>query len=384
MSVGFDHGVEDDEQLSQAGCGDEFGCLTLLFESLGEAFDDRVVVFGVEGRHVEDIAEGPASSADGSFAGSFAAIVGVGRHADQGGDLFAIELPEFRQLGDEGHGGDVADAGDGLHEVIALFPVVVGLDEFVDGVIETFQIFRQGFDGTIEALADELGKVLVEPVLLGDAELDELSAAGDELVEFLLFFRDLRERPGVDVMSEAGQSPGIDAVVLAEDAEGLAVVMSLTGINDGDDVTGSHEFADDSTLIGAGGFEDDEASSRNRELREQLPMSLGSVGNRERASFRGNMGVERIFGDVDANPVLNGDFHERIPSLRMRARPGLRAWPALAAVRAEFTRPTTIWLTHDLVGSQGARSVAGRGGQFGFATLSRTDHRVFHLTVDPL
>ena len=101
VRVRFDHGVEDDEELAQAGGGDDFGRLALLFESLGEAFDDRVVVFGVESRHVEDVAEGPASSADGAFAGSFAAVVGVGRDADQGGDLFAVELSQLGQFGDE-------------------------------------------------------------------------------------------------------------------------------------------------------------------------------------------------------------------------------------------------------------------------------------------
>lgn len=294
MGVRFDHGVEDHEELAEAGGGDDFGCFSLLFESLGKAFDDGVVMLGGERRHVEHIAKGLSSTADGAFADSFAAVINVGRHTHQGGDLFAIELPEFRQLGDEGRGANMADAWSRLHEVIALFPVVVGLDKFVDGVIETCKILRQGFDGAIEALADELGKVLVEPVLLGDAELDELPTTRDELVEFLAFFRDFRERAGFDVVGEAGQNLGINAVVFAEEAKGLGVGMSLAGIDDGDDVTSPHEFADDLTLIGAGGFEDDEASSRSRKLREQLPVSLGIVGNLERTSFRDDMGIERI------------------------------------------------------------------------------------------
>ena len=49
MSVFFDHGVEDDEQLSHAGGYDYFEQFPFGFEAIGELADDEVASPGGQG-----------------------------------------------------------------------------------------------------------------------------------------------------------------------------------------------------------------------------------------------------------------------------------------------------------------------------------------------
>ena len=100
----------------------------------------------------------------------------------------------------------------------------------------------------LDALADQLGQVVPEPVGLGDAGLDELPASGDELVEFGLILRDFGDVPGLDVAAEPGDDLGVDGVGLGEDAQGLGVVADLAGVDDRDVVPGVDEGGDDAAL----------------------------------------------------------------------------------------------------------------------------------------
>src|SRR5688572_7514539 len=103
-------------------------------------------------------------------------------------------------------------------------------------------------------------------------------------------------------------------------------------------------------------------------------MPFTPIGNATSSSFRKEMHVERILGDVDADD--GGDaLHAENPSLQMRARSPLHASPALAAVRAVSTKPTTIPLSHGLSAPEGARSIVGHGGKPCSATLRKPPRR---------
>ena len=107
-------GVEDDEELAHAG--DEG--LLAGFAGGAELFvvggDDGIGAAGDQGGHVEGGAHGGAAAGDGAAAAQGAAVAVDRRDPDQGGDLAAVEMAEFGQLGDQGAQRRRADAGDAV------------------------------------------------------------------------------------------------------------------------------------------------------------------------------------------------------------------------------------------------------------------------------
>lgn len=76
----------------------------LSFESMREFADDLVGTAGGECSHVQHGAEGGTSTDDAPRPLGLSAVAIDGRHADQGGDLFAVELSQFGEFGEESGG----------------------------------------------------------------------------------------------------------------------------------------------------------------------------------------------------------------------------------------------------------------------------------------
>lgn len=256
-------------------------------------------------------------------------------------------------------------------------------DEGLDALLDALEFFGELVDHRLHAPTDGLGRGLREAVLLGGSQFDELSTAGDELVEIGLFVVRFGPGTGIHVVAEAGDDAGVDAIGLGQDAQSLGVIADLPRIDDRDQVPRLREFGGDGAFITSAGFEDDQAGARRRQLRKQSLAAGGRVVETVADALRGDMDIELVFGDVDADE--RGDvFHGGVPSLRMRARATRTPVPALAAVRALSKRPATILLTHGLSrrgGSEGDRSAAGRGGKACSAPLRRLSHRCLHLTL---
>ena len=137
----LEHGVENDEQLAQAGGENDLGlfaCSTRggLRQSQGKRSDVFVAAFSAEGGHVQGIPDGAASSADGSDPHELSTLVIEGSHADQCGNLLAIELSPFGEFGQESRRRGDSDARHGGHEVDLVLPVVVITNEFVDLILD--------------------------------------------------------------------------------------------------------------------------------------------------------------------------------------------------------------------------------------------------------
>ena len=93
--VVVEHGVEDADELSHGGYGDDLVGFTLLLESFGEAFDEGIKLSGIECGHVESLPQGGPSAADVSLSAELAAVAIEGGDADECGDLLSVEISEF-------------------------------------------------------------------------------------------------------------------------------------------------------------------------------------------------------------------------------------------------------------------------------------------------
>ena len=103
MALVSEDGVEDDDEPAHAGHegllagfagGPELGVVS---------GDDRIGAAGDQSPHVGRRAHGGVAAGDSAAAAQRAAVAIDRRDPDQGGDLAAVEMAEFGQLGDQGN-----------------------------------------------------------------------------------------------------------------------------------------------------------------------------------------------------------------------------------------------------------------------------------------
>jgi len=331
----------------------------MLSETIGEGFDDGVETSSCEGGHVEDAADGLPAAGDSAFTFEGAAVSVVGSQADEGGDLLPVELAELRDIGHERVGGDLSQSGNGFNELGFVAPVIVGLDEGLDGAFDVVDLALEQVEDGLDALPGELSFGDLPAIGLLRAEVDELPSAGDELLDFGLFFRGFLEGRRLHSFGEESQDAGIDAVGLGQQSQGLGEIAGPFGIDDGDTVAGFGEIGDDFAFVAARGFEHDETVSRTGEQLFELLMTRGGVGQAVVLLRGKEMKIERGLSDVDADRNLVRAIHGDVPFLPMRARAAVGPAPAPATVRARFQRPATIQLCDGVMSTE-ARSICRR------------------------
>ena len=381
MRVCFDECVEDHQQFAHASDDDELERFSLGFQALGERSDDRIATSCCQGGHVQDAADRGSAAPDGAFALK-ASTVSIERcQADQRGDFLSVEKTEFREFRQQRCDGDRSDTGSRLDDRALVFPFVIGFEQREDLLFNAFDLFVQQIDDLLHAFADGFGCERFPPAFLGGSQVDELTSACDELGEFLLFFMGIGKSSRSNVLPEPGDDLRIESIGLGQNAEASGEVAHLTRIDDSYEMIGVCKFSNNASLIPAGGFHNDQATSHVRQLRTQLLQPRSVVGNRELLSFGKNTNVERVLGDVDADKRCDRTVHGFVPVLQMRARCNVTSRLALAAVRAHSKRPVTILLCDCLGRPRRDRSATGRPGKACFATLRSLSQGSLHYII---
>ena len=360
MGVGFDHGVEDDQEFSHAGHEDDFGEFALNCQAICERTNHRVVPTGRQGGHVQRASDRATTTVNRSTTSKLSAVPVVRCDTDECGDFLPIELAEFGNFRNQGCGGDCADAWRALEKFVLALPLIIRFDKLGDFRINPADILRKAVNILLHVLANEPGRCGCLTVHFGGSQRNQLSASRDQFVEFVLFFMGLRHGSRSNHLSEMRDDACVDFVGLGEDAECFGEVADLPRIDDGDEVSGIDEFQHNAFLVPAGRFEHDEARFGFGQGFEYQPVA-GIIVAKATDKRLGPIGdIEFLLRDINSNHAF--EFHMRsIPSLQIRARRSCCA-SALAAVRACLKRPTTIQLSNGLgvAGSEGHRSVVGR------------------------
>ena len=105
------------EEFSHGGDDGAFVGFAAFAQALDIGRDDRVAVCcGLSG-HVEAPTDLGATSYDRALAGELAAVAVEGGNAGQGDEAVAVEMFDFREIGQKGPSGDFAHALDGLDEL---------------------------------------------------------------------------------------------------------------------------------------------------------------------------------------------------------------------------------------------------------------------------
>src|SRR5262245_64124060 len=85
---------------SVEGHDDDLGFFVGGDEAFVEGLEGGTVTACAEGGHVKDVTDRHPTTVDAAVSLEFAAVEVIGCEADEGGDLFAADLPEFWQNGD--------------------------------------------------------------------------------------------------------------------------------------------------------------------------------------------------------------------------------------------------------------------------------------------
>lgn len=253
----LEHGVQDDEELAHTGSNSNFGLFASLFESIAESLEDGIVFHSANGGHIESASQGGAPSCNVSWTVMDAALIVHGCDSDECGDLLPIELSEFGQFGDECRGRDGSHARYGSQAVIAIVPVIIGLDEVQDGFLNAFEIFVQGIDDDLQAFTDVLVGASGLAIHFAGTEFDELSPACDEFIEFGLFFMSFGDWARLNVLGKAGNDLSVQSISLGQEADAFGITANLPGVHDGDRMPCGGQVTDQQVLIPPRSFDDD-------------------------------------------------------------------------------------------------------------------------------
>lgn len=381
VSVGFQHGVEDDKELAHAGGDHDFEFFSLVFEALCESCDDGVPGSGCQGRHVEDVSDGSPATTNGAGAVEFAAVAVVGRQASQGADLFTIERPQLRKFCEESDGGDVPDTGRAAEQLDFFLRIIVGLKEFGDFLFNSLDLCIEHVDDLLNTLTNRGHRAGFTAVGFRCAKLDKLPAPTNQLLQFGLILRQFRGCAGLHMLAKSSDDLGINAIGLGQDAEGLREVPNLSRVDDGHEVAGIEEFGDEAAVVTSSRFNHDQTSPRLRQLTVKLLQAGSIVANREGFTVGQDAGFERALGNINSDERRDRSFHEFVPVLQMRTLRGRRPAKVPAAVRARTRKPATILLCGGLGRPGHFRSVAGRSGKSCSATLRSSFHCGINLNV---
>ena len=178
----------------------------------------------------EDLADVRASMGSRRAGAGFAALSGVWCESDEGGDLFGGEEAELRQVGDEGGGGDRADALDGAQELGELGGLGIPVDGLGNVGLDGVEAIAQSGDHELQVLSHGLFGGQREAAAFGMEGAGELGAPGGQGTQDVIS-QDGRAHPMSDQLlgGECRDQLGVDAVRLGLDASALA---------EGDDIIG--------------------------------------------------------------------------------------------------------------------------------------------------
>jgi hypothetical protein len=262
--VCFEHGVEDDKEFSHDGGDRFFERCAGVAEALVERLERWGVANGAEGNHVEGSADVRAPSPDGSLSFEFSAVVVKRCQAGEGGDLFAVELAKFGEVGEQRHRGDVSDAWRGFQDVRFLLPVGVLVDEAKQFLFEGIDFLVQDREDGLNAAFGHLRGHLLQAIGFHRSQLDDLSATFDRLLQLGLRGGRFFEAAGADNLTELGKHGGVNRVGFGKHSQAFGEVADLARIGHCDAMAALEQFRDDQAFVTAGTFQSNQASVRRR------------------------------------------------------------------------------------------------------------------------
>ena len=253
-----DDGVEDDEELSDAGgegllAGFPGGPKLLIIggnDGVGSACDQC--------GHVEGGCHRRSAAGDGLAAAPDAAVAIDGRHADERFDFAPIEAPEFGQFGDERSQSGFAHSRHTDQKVGVGLPDGAFADRGVDVAIKLGQFGLQEVEMPVDGLEDARLACETTAVFLRHDHLNDLPPARHQFAQRPSFGVGDELGGRANGLGEVSDRGGVEAVGLGELAGCAGEIADLTGIDHRQGQMGRSQRAGDHGFVSARRLERDQ------------------------------------------------------------------------------------------------------------------------------
>lgn len=318
-----EHGIEGCDHLTHDGNDSDFGFLVGRCETIVESFESGIISGCAKRGHIRDVTNRHATAVDASMSLEPAAVEVVRREADESGDVFTAHLAELRQQPDQGEGEGWAYAPHRGQHVIAPRQTGIAGDDLGHPSVEQKDIGLEARQATfIEAPQHgilEVGALVFDRNMLV-AKLPPHGNDRSELLSGGIAVHD-PSRHDRDILCD---QPGIEAIILGQDATGAGELTKFVGIDTSHRQTRGQQGTDDAAFIAAARFDADRGERQPAQPVNQLAPAGGGVMHRKTSPLWQYLDVETILRYVDSAVTML--YHLRAPSLLMRVS-------ALATVR---------------------------------------------------
>lgn len=170
----------------------------------------------------------------------------------------AIQLSDFGQFGNERCSRNWSDPWDALKQFGERFPLVVVIDELSDLLVEFVESFVEEVDGLGDVVLRGHVSGGFSVIFLLSEEVNDLSSANDQCVQFSLIFRgNDGKSQAFDSLRELDEDSGIDLVSLRQDVHGFGKSAHSSWGDNGDRIVVLGEVKQEIEVIHARGFNDD-------------------------------------------------------------------------------------------------------------------------------
>ena len=295
-----DHRVKDRQQLSHTSDQGGFRRFACMAQPLVEDADCSITSARNQSSHVECCPHRGPAAPDGPMAPEGPTVTIERRYAHQRGNLFAVELSKFWQLGQKRAANDRTDTGNTSEQIFFFTPDRALTDAAVQIRICSCQFRLQPPDVSINAFSDSPGSCR-ESVSLGDDHLGELPSASDQRPQLQRNLIRQGTQCRAHRFTKAGQHFGIDTVGLSQLPGSSGKVSDLPRVNHHHGQFSTGQGTDQLAFKPAGGFQHDQ---RRPDFSQPLDQGLDSrlvVQNRLPLTRGTYSDIQSCFGNIDTD-----------------------------------------------------------------------------------
>src|SRR5579871_1932019 len=341
-------GVEDGQKLSSDRDEGNHLWLARRHQAIEEGLQDWVVLLGDHRAHEEDGAHWSAPATDKAVAPPLAGLASEGGKARQSGDLFAAELPELGQLGDQCASDGRADARHRGEQVFLVAPGWRAPYRIIDVGVDASQLLLQCLEEPIDAFLEARDRDTLLALAFGTDHLDDLPPPRNKVGQQSRRLVRERTRLWLGRLRKMRDDSRINWIGLCALADCLGKGANLGRIDDDDWKLSRSQSCRRNRLEAAGCLQSNNSRRNGFKPLDQLLKPRRITLHHKELTTGTNCDVEPVFRNVDTNDdVLHVD-----PSLPNRAS----RFAAPATVRVQRNRGRGPMLRSGLHGPRMNRS----------------------------
>lgn len=254
---------------------------------------------GTQNGHIKSRTYYAPASGNMASSGLVTTVTVIRGDAHQRGGGLMADLAEFGQFRQDGCGGDLTDAGNGIESFGPAFKGGIGGDDFGDGLVASRNLLFEALLELARLSATERVGVVRGAIGFGGEGVDQLQPPLRQLTQAGLDRGGSGGGFGLEGAAIGRKHGRIDGIGFSAQTFGFGEVSDPARFDDTDGYPGGVEDAHDRLFITAGGFANDMCPGMAAEAFEKLGMTLGVIG--EGLRLAGEVELQNGLGNIEAD-----------------------------------------------------------------------------------